>query len=176
MHANGTISLQSPSLKDSGAQRQSSINPSGEVKGLRGVPKHLPTKHLAKGGEALEKGEGHETSRKSSCHAECVFSKGKDSCAQEPGCGGLLAKLSSWVMAPHPTAQLCHCLWLQTCLEMRRQLQDGVLEPSGPHVGDPGPVSLCPLRAWGLIDKGQPQSEGLGKYTKVPGTAWLPDC
>lgn len=49
MHANGIISLQSPSLNDSGAQRHPSINPSGEVKGLPGVPKHLLTKHLAMG-------------------------------------------------------------------------------------------------------------------------------
>ena len=49
MHANGIISLQSPSLNDSGAQRHPTINPSGEVKGLPGVPKHLLTKHLAMG-------------------------------------------------------------------------------------------------------------------------------
>ena len=91
--------------------------------------------------QALSAGDAYEAARAQppSCRA------------QELGCGGLLAKPSSWVMAPYPTTQLCHCFWLKTCLEMRRQLGDGAF---GPHVGDPGSVSLCPLRAWGLIGKG----------------------
>lgn len=117
VHANGIISLQSPSLKDRGAQRYPSINHSGEVKGLPGVPKHLLSKHLAMGVcEALEKGEGRETSRKSSRHIEHVSPKGRESCTQELGCGGLLAKPSSWVMPhiPRPrcaTASGCRLVW-----------------------------------------------------------------
>lgn len=150
------------------------VNPSGKVKGLPVVPKHLLTKCSTVAGEALQKGEDRQTSQKSSSHAEHACPKGGQSMLgshQKLGCGGILRQKlwlhsSPGLVVPQPSAQLCHLLWVQTCLEMRRQLGDGALGLSGPHVGDPGPVSLCPLgpgiswargdpslRAWASIQK-----------------------
>lgn len=87
-----------------------------------------------------------------------------------------VAKQFFWVSCNvvHCPAVLCHLLWLQTCLETRRKLGDRALGPHGSHGGGLGPASLCSLRAWGLTDKGRPQSEGLGKHPEALCAMWPP--